>query len=115
MEIGEIDEMLRVPARLVVLATLAGEVSLTFSELKAATALADGNLHVQTQKLCDGGYLLKNKGLQGKRQVTSFKITELGLTRLQAHVGILHKALDDKKKAGRKSCSRSDKDDSVVW
>ena len=41
------DEMISAPCRLGILATLIPGQPITFTEMKAATSLSDGNLHVQ--------------------------------------------------------------------
>ena len=66
------DEMISSPARLAILAALVPGPPVRFKEMKDATGLADGNLHVQTHKLADAGYLQIRKALQGRRSVTEF-------------------------------------------
>ena len=53
----QFDEMISAPCRLGILATLVPGLPVTFMEMKAATSLSDGNLHVQTRKLSDVGYI----------------------------------------------------------
>jgi DNA-binding PadR family transcriptional regulator len=87
----------------------------SFTEMKAATSLSDGNLHVQTRKLGDVGYIEITKVKKGRRSVTEFRITELGLERLRLHVMKLQKVLDAET-GGTRSTSRSKRaDDSAVW
>ncbi len=88
------DEMISSPARLAILAALVPGPSVSFTEMKAATGLADGNLHVQSHKLADAGYLKIGKARQGRRSVTEFRLTELGLKRFKLHVRELQKILD---------------------
>ena len=80
------DEMISAPCRLGILATLVPGQPVSFTEMKAATSLSDGNLHVQTRKLADAGYIEINKTMKGKRSVTQFSITRLGRDRLQLHL-----------------------------
>ena len=51
------DEMISAPCRLGILATLVPGDPISFTEMKAATSLSDGNLHVQTRKLAGVGYI----------------------------------------------------------
>ena len=53
----QIDEMISAPCRLGILATLVPGEPVSFTEMKAATSLSDGNLHVQTRKLADAGHI----------------------------------------------------------
>ena len=74
-------------------AVISGE-RMSFSGLKKATGLADGNLHVQTRKLADAGYISVSSSPQGKRTITFFKVTELGIERFKLHVKKLIRMLD---------------------
>jgi DNA-binding transcriptional ArsR family regulator len=109
------DEMISSPARLAILAALVPGAAICFKEMKAATGLADGNLHVQTHKLADAGYLQISKALQGRRSVTEFRLTKLGLERFQLHVRMLQEVLDVEAGATRPALSAERPDDSAVW
>jgi DNA-binding transcriptional ArsR family regulator len=109
------DEMISSPSRLAILAALVPGSPVCFSEMKAATGLADGNLHVQTHKLADAGYLKIGKALQGRRSVTEFRLTELGLERFRLHVQELQKILDVEAGVTRPALPAERPDDSVVW
>ena len=68
MKFSDMDEMLGTPARLAILATVARPPSAeedgnrwSFMALRRETGLADGNLHVQTRKLVDAGYLSRDQ------------------------------------------------------
>ncbi len=109
------DEMISAPCRLGILATLVPGLPVTFSEMKSETSLSDGNLHVQTRKLADIGYIEINKTTRGRRSVTEFKITELGLERLRLHVMKLQQILDAEVESRRPAGRRQMADDSAVW
>ena len=82
----EFDEIITSPARLRIVAALVPGEALTFTDLKRATGLADGNLHVQARKLAHAGYIVIKKESRGKRSLTRFRITELGLESLKLYV-----------------------------
>ncbi len=82
----EFDEALTSPARLAIIARLFSGNALTFTELKRASGLGDGNLHVQSRKLARAGYIEILKGLRGRRSLTRFRITENGVAALKLHV-----------------------------
>ena len=110
----QFDEMISAPCRLGILATLVPGAPVSFTEMKAATSLSDGNLHVQTRKLADVGYINIRKVKKGRRSVTEFRITDLGLERLRLHVMKLQAVLDAETGATRSPRARQT-DDSVVW
>jgi DNA-binding PadR family transcriptional regulator len=103
------DEMISAPCRLGILATLIPGEAISFTEMKTTTSLSDGNLHVQTRKLADIGYIDITKTKKGRRTVTKFSITELGRERLRLHVAKLQKILDADTgtKAATKAVSRA--------
>ena len=111
----QFDEMISAPCRLGILATLVPGEPVSFTEMKAATSLSDGNLHVQTRKLAGAGYIEINKEMKGKRSVTRFRITELGLERLRLYVMKLQKVLDAEAGASRPAQGARQRDDSAVW
>jgi len=109
------DKMISAPCRLGILAALVPGDSVLFSELKSATSLSDGNLHAQTRKLDEVGYIEISKTKKGKRSVTEFRITSLGRDRLQLHIMKLQKILDADTDAKRPVQRATRPDDSAVW
>lgn len=86
-----------------------------FSDLKRESGLADGNLHVQTGKLADAGYVEIRKALRGRRQVTEYRITELGFERFRLFVRRLEAILDSEAGIIQPVLAADRKDDSEVW
>ena len=107
--------MISAPCRLGILATLVPGTPVSFTEMKAATSLSDGNLHVQTRKLADVGYIRIAKVKRGRRSVTEFRITELGLERLKLYVMKLKQILDNETTGSRSTSGSGQRDDSAVW
>ena len=107
--------MISAPCRLGILASLIPGLPVTFMEMKEATSLSDGNLHVQTRKLQEAGYIDINKSTKGRRTVTEFRITDLGRERLRLHVMKLQQILDAGTSWQRPESSSSRADDSAVW
>jgi DNA-binding MarR family transcriptional regulator len=98
-----------------ILATLVPGEPVSFSELKDATSLSDGNLHAQTRKLEDAGYIEIAKTRKAKRIVTEFRITGLGRERLQLYIMKLQKILDVESSVKRPAQRARKPDDSAVW
>ena len=111
----EFDQMISAPCRLGILATLIPGQPVTFTEMKEATSLSDGNLHVQTRKLADVGYIDISKTAKGRRTVTEFRITDLGRERLRLHVMKLQEIIDAGSSAGGSAGRRGRADESAVW
>ena len=111
----QFDQMISAPCRLGILATLVPGLPVTFTAMKAATSLSDGNLHVQTRKLCDVGYIDINKTSKGRRTVTEFRITDLGREQLRLHVMKLQEILDVESSVEGSARRSGRTDDSAVW
>ena len=125
MKVSDLDDMLGIPARLAIVATVAtlpasrGVSRWTFTALRQETGLADGNLHVQTRKLSEAGYLLSQRVRQGNRLVTCFQLTDKGRRALRRISGLLEDALEGGSGFSDLSADRSvapkGADDSQVW
>ncbi|NNK37312.1 MAG: hypothetical protein HKP03_02430 [Xanthomonadales bacterium] len=90
----QFDEIISAPCRLGILATLVPGEAVSFTKMKSLTSLSDGNLHVQSRKLADAGYIDINKIKKGKRYVTQFSITKLGRESLRLYVTKLQDILN---------------------
>lgn len=109
------DEMITSPARLAILAALVPGSPVRFSDMKAATGLADGNLHVQANKLAAAGYIRIEKSRHRRRSVTEFRLTGMGLERLELHVMKLNRIMDGESADIRRAAPSGRPDDSAVW
>jgi DNA-binding transcriptional ArsR family regulator len=109
------DDMISSSARLAILARLVPGEAIPFTELKRETGLADGNLHVQTAKLAEVGYVEIRKRRRGRRPITEYRITELGLERFRFFVRQLEAVLDSEAGVIRPVLASERRDDSEVW
>lgn len=114
------DEMISAPCRLGILATLVPGQPVSFTEMKGATSLSDGNLHVQTRKLAKVGYIEISKAMKGRRSVTEFRLTTLGLEQLRLYVTKLQAVLNPETSVTETSVPQTvvvpePADDSAVW
>jgi DNA-binding MarR family transcriptional regulator len=109
------DHLLTSPARLSIIASLVPGKPLTFMELRDQTGLTDGNLHVQTRNLSTAGYLEVIRTKRGKRALSRFRLTELGLESLKLHVRKLQTILATEAGVIRPRIGSTREDDSQVW
>ncbi len=117
MKYDDLDPHLAAPARIAILATLADGQAWLFADLRKETNLADGNLHVQTRRLKEAGYVEAEKIPRGGRRVTCFRLTEAGREALAAYVRRLRRALRQGETPGPEQPRpvRRRDDDSRVW
>lgn len=84
--VEELDPLLHERGRLAIVSVLAAVKSITFTELRDALEMTDGNLSVHLQKLEDKGYVAIDKSFVGKRPQTTCRLTRAGQ---QAFTGYL--------------------------
>ena len=86
------DAVLSDPARLRLQAALHGlppEGSMTFTALRKALQLSDGNLAAHLAILVDAGYAETTATWRGKRRTTRYTATSAGRAAFEAHVQAL--------------------------
>lgn len=115
MKMRALDPLLGTPARLAIMATLADGRDWTFTELREATGLADGNLHVQASKLAEGGYLRIKKIKRGARTATCYRAEDEGQEALRRHVEKLQRAIAGERPSKPGAPTQPKTDDSRVW
>ena len=92
-EVGGIDRTIHEPARLMVVALLAGVEEADFKYLQQTTGLTKGNLSIHLSKLEEAGYIKINKGFRGKYPLTLCRITEEGRRSFESYRKTMRKAL----------------------
>jgi DNA-binding MarR family transcriptional regulator len=111
----DFDDQLTSAPRLSIIAALIPGDTLTFTQLKEVSGLADGNLHVQTQKLAEAGYIEALKVKRGKRHLTNFRITQKGLEAVKLHIRKLERLLDGRIVVVKPRRPAGRGDSSQVW
>ena len=74
----DFNDLIASPARLRICAALGSAGEATFSELKEATGLTDGNLVTHMLRLESGGLVRSQKGMLGGRKNTLYRLTAEG-------------------------------------
>ena len=76
--VQELDPILHERGRLAIMAVLAAAESLTFTDLRDALGMTDGNLSVHLQKLEEKGHLTIHKQFVARKPRTSCRLTKAG-------------------------------------
>jgi|GEM_PF-46388 DNA-binding MarR family transcriptional regulator len=77
-EIGELDQAIHTPARLMTIMLLNESGTMDFIRLMGLTNLTWGNLSTHLSKLDEAGYVMITKTFKGKRPHTLISLTEAG-------------------------------------
>ena len=76
--VEELDPVLHERGRLAIVSVLAAVDRLSFTDLRDALGMTDGNLSVHLQKLADRGYVAIDKQFVGRRPQTTCRLTKAG-------------------------------------
>jgi DNA-binding transcriptional ArsR family regulator len=74
----DLDPVLHERGRLAIVSVLAAAERLTFTELRDALEMTDGNLSVHLQKLEEKGYVTIDKQFVGRKPQTGCRLTHAG-------------------------------------
>lgn len=85
-EIPEFDPLVHERMRLGIVSALATNESLSFNDLKRLLKTTDGNLSVHARKLEEAGYVLCNKGFEGRIPRSDYRITARGRKALDRYL-----------------------------
>ncbi|MBN2004194.1 MAG: transcriptional regulator [Anaerolineae bacterium] len=96
-DLAALDRLIHEPARLAIMAVLAGCESADFEFLRNATGLTKGNLSAHAIKLEQGGYLTVEKGFQGKTPYTRYRLSPAGRAALKEYREQLKQTLNKMK------------------
>lgn len=95
-----LDRIFHEKARLGIMSSLAGHADgLSFSDLKSLCGLTDGNLSRHLQVLEEAGYVVVEKGYEGKRPCTRCALSNTGHTRFLEYLAVLEQVLRKASKA----------------
>ena len=85
----ELDPLLHSQLRLGVMSLLMNAESADFTFLKENTNSTAGNLSVQIDKLSEAGYISVDKSFNGKKPLTTCKVTKKGIKAFEEYVNTL--------------------------
>ena len=93
--LAKIDQVIHAPARLMILVLLYVVESLDYVFLKNQTGLSWGNLSTHLAKLENAGYVVIEKGYQGKKPQSIIELTPQGRKAFKNYKSSLQMVLDD--------------------
>ena len=80
--------------RLAIVSALAVAPEMSFNELKATLSLTDGNLSAHSSTLEEAGYIKIRKRFEGKRPLTTMRITRKGRQAFRRYLDILKRIVE---------------------
>lgn len=92
-DIDKIDDVIHGRLRMGVMAYLASAESASFTELKDALGVTQGNLSAQLRKLEEADYVAVDKSFVGRKPLTTLRITNTGRDAFTAYLAALSNVL----------------------
>jgi DNA-binding MarR family transcriptional regulator len=94
----QLDRVIHEKGRLAIMSMLAASPQLSFTELRDALSMTDGNLTTHLRTLQQEGYLAVAKSYQNNRPLTTCSLTAAGRKAFKEYVDLLEQVLQQAKK-----------------
>jgi len=85
----QLDRVIHEKGRLAIMSMLAATPELSFTELREALGMTDGNLTTHIRTLQEAGYLSVTKSFQNKRPLTTCALTAGGQKAFKDYINLL--------------------------
>lgn len=93
----EIDRVIHEKGRLAIMSMLAASPELSFTELREALEMTDGNLTTHIRTLQEAGYVSVTKSFQNKRPLTTCAMTPPGKKAFANYINLLERIVQQSK------------------
>jgi DNA-binding MarR family transcriptional regulator len=87
----QLDRVIHEKGRLAIMSMLAASPELSFTELRDALAMTDGNLTTHIRALQTAGYVAVAKSFQNRRPLTTCSLTAAGRRAFTGYINLLEK------------------------
>jgi DNA-binding transcriptional ArsR family regulator len=96
----QIDAVIHERVRLAIVSALAAAPEMSFNELKSTLDLTDGNLSAHSRTLEEAGYITIAKTFQGRRPLTTMRLTPRGRKAFQRYLETLRRIVEQSGRPG---------------
>ena len=93
----EIDRVIHEKGRLAIMSMLAASAELSFTELREALEMTDGNLTTHIRTLQEAGYVSVTKSFHNKRPLTTCALTPQGKKAFSNYINLLERIVQQTK------------------
>ena len=93
----QLDRVIHEKGRLAIMSALAATPELSFTELKNALEMTDGNLTTHIRILQEGGFISVAKSYQNNRSLTTCSLTKAGRKAFTDYIDLLEKIVRQSK------------------
>ena len=85
----QLDRVIHEKGRLAIMSLLAASPQLSFTEMRAALSMTDGNLTAHMRTLHEAGYVSVTKAFQKGRPLTTYALTRQGRKAFTGYIDLL--------------------------
>jgi DNA-binding MarR family transcriptional regulator len=89
----QLDRVIHEKGRLAIMSMLAATPELSFTELRDALTMTDGNLTTHIRTLQEAGYISVTKSFQNRRPLTTCALTAAGKKAFTNYINLLEKII----------------------
>ena len=93
----QLDRVIHEKGRLAIMSMLAASPELSFTEMRDALAMTDGNLTTHIRALQEAGYVSVAKSYQNRRPLTTCALTPSGRKAFAEYIGLLEQIVRQNK------------------
>ena len=93
----QLDRVIHEKGRLAIMSMLAASPELSFTEMRDALNMTDGNLTTHIRTLQEAGYLSVTKSFQNNRPLTTCSVTPAGKKAFTSYINLLEKIVQQSK------------------
>jgi DNA-binding MarR family transcriptional regulator len=93
----QIDRVIHEKGRLAIMSMLAASPELSFTEMRDALAMTDGNLTTHIRTLQEAGYVSVTKSFQNNRPLTTCALTAAGKKAFTSYINVLEEIIRQNK------------------
>ena len=93
----QLDRVIHERGRLGIMSMLAASPELSFTELRDALEMTDGNLTTHVRTLQEAGYVSVAKSFRNRRPLTTVALTSAGRQAFASYVGLLERIVKQSK------------------
>ena len=85
----QLDRVIHEKGRLAIMSLLAASPQLSFTEMKGALSMTDGNLTAHVRTLHEAGYVSVTKAFRDRRPLTTYCLTKEGRKAFSDYIDLL--------------------------
>ena len=93
----QLDRVIHEKGRLAIMSMLAATPELSFTEMRDALNMTDGNLTTHIRTLQEAGYLSVTKSFQNNRPLTTCALTAAGRKAFTSYINLLEQIIEQNK------------------